>query len=253
MQLQNRISLKFATVNLKSRHDSLSLVRLGTNYGGWFFPIRHLESVQRPVLISCGIGHDVSFDLEMLKHGLHVILVDPLEECCEFAAVALQEYQKRIQVINSGIWTHTGKSTFFPPLEVNSNSWSITNEHCTAPEMGKVFNTVSLSGLLDISKSLVNFDFLMLKLDIEGAERELFSQIIEANEVIDFVGIEIDFLQLLPFWKIKERIQRVRELRSLLKLMQTSGFLLIHTDQFNFFWANIRILNQNNFDESKVR
>ena len=68
------------------KKDSLDLIRLGTSYGGWFLPENILRAADKKrVLVSGGLGHDVSFDKILLKNGFEIIGLDPLSECCEFA------------------------------------------------------------------------------------------------------------------------------------------------------------------------
>ena len=88
--------------------DFPKLVRLGTAYGGWWIPESYLEDQNRKrTVISIGIGHDVSFDKELLESGFQCIALDPISECIEFARTELIGY-KSLYLENLGLSTFTG-------------------------------------------------------------------------------------------------------------------------------------------------
>ena len=52
------------------------LFYLGTEYGGWHFI--NDENLENSLMISAGVGEDISFDIEMInKYKIKVILIDP--------------------------------------------------------------------------------------------------------------------------------------------------------------------------------
>jgi FkbM family methyltransferase len=218
-----------------SKIEEIELVRLGTEYGGWFVPRNSLRQTHmNKFLISAGIGHDVSFDVEMQNNGFAVIALDPLIECCRFAEEKLR-VNAFTKVLNVGLGKRNGRELLFSPASNQSNSWSLTNEHGTSFNLAVPIETITISEILkqipNTSKS-----YIVLKLDIEGAERIIFQDIIDCSESFDYICIELDFLQLLPFKKLIERIKRVRETRLILKSIESKGFRLIHVENFNFFW-----------------
>ena len=78
----------------------------------------------------------------------------------------------------------------------------------------------------------------MLKMDIEGAERFLFEEIELNLNRLDFIGIELDFIHLLPFLKFIERIKLILEARKMIITLRELGVFLIFNEGFNFFWIN---------------
>jgi FkbM family methyltransferase len=237
VRVQNVLTLWIVTVLHLKKNQDLKLERLGTSYGGWFVPKNALSDNSRiKYLISVGIGHDVSFDLAMQKFGFNIIAIDPLKECCEFARNQLVN-TAGLTVINSGLWKEKGEVLFFPPNSQNSNSWSITNEHRTPTNLSQSFPTITLSEIFQM-KSDISSACVVLKIDIEGAERFIFEDIVNHSEHLEFICIELDFLQILPFLALRERIYRVFEARRILRDLSLKGLDLVHYEGFNLFWAN---------------
>ena len=233
--LQNRLTLQLTLAGFKKNLDPASLMRLGTPYGGWWIP-RNTTSVTGPkVLISAGLGHDTSFDVAMLQRGFTVIGLDPLIECCaraerEFATLGDSE------VLNLGISTFTGEQRFFQPKNPSHDSWSTINaQEVTGGEV-LAFQVISLADLISRFPQIRNSVFTYLKMDIEGAELAILKNSFREVAGFNFVGIEIDFLSLIPFFAFKKRVNGILEARKFLKEFEKSDFSLVHTENFNFFW-----------------
>jgi hypothetical protein len=75
-----------------------------------------------------------------------------------------------------------------------------------------------------------------VKMDIEGAELAILKDTFSDVEEFDFIGIEMDFLSLIPFLALRKRIRGVREARKILRKFEEGQFALVHTENFNFFW-----------------
>jgi FkbM family methyltransferase len=216
----------------------VTLEKLGSSYGGWYVPTNFLKNNDfEKFLISVGIGHDVTFDIELQKRGFKVVAIDPLEECCNFARSSDLD-QTKTKIINAGLWLNSGQTRFYSPKIETHDSWSITNSQYTSKAASKFFPTVTLE---DVFKEIGNEksqQVIMLKMDVEGAERFLFKEI-EANlNRLDFIGIELDYIHLLPFLKFIERIKLILEVRKTITILRKLGLLLIFNDDFNFFWIN---------------
>ena len=216
----------------------VTLEKLGSNYGGWYVPLEFsLNNNFDKFLISVGIGHDVTFDIELQKRGFRVIAMDPLEECCEFARNSDLD-QTKTKIINAGLWLNSGKTRFYSPKIETHDSWSITNSQHTSKAASKFLSTITLKEVLKDIRNYESEKIIMLKMDIEGAERFLFKEIEVNLELLDFIGIELDYIHLLPFFKFKERINLILEARKTIITLQKLGLFLIFNDEFNFFWIN---------------
>ena len=120
--IQNIIVSKIVLFSYQ-KNVPLELTRLGTNYGGWFIPENVLHAIDKKrVLVSGGLGHDVSFDKILLENGFEIIGLDPLTECCDFARKELGD-SKSVSIIEKGLWTNSGNIDFFPPKNKSHDSW----------------------------------------------------------------------------------------------------------------------------------
>jgi FkbM family methyltransferase len=212
--------------------------RLGTDYGGWFVPEDFLKEKNRKLLISGGLGHDVSFEKEMLKFGFEVVGLDPLPECIEYASIELSEY-KKVSLINKGLWVSSGKVDFYSPPDKNSDAYSITNSHFNERAEIMQFEVISLVHLQQQLPAAPNdqFELVVLKLDIEGAEIQILSEYFsDVMKKFDFLAIEVDSVSLIPFWKFKERVVAILLARKFMKRLSKLGYILTLTEGYNFHW-----------------
>ena len=220
------------------KNVSLGLIRLGTDYGGWFIPENILRTIdKKKVLVSAGLGHDVSFDKILLENGFEIIGLDPLSECCDFARKELGD-SNSVSIIEKGLWTNSGNIDFFPPKNKTHDSWSITNSQSALPQEAITFKVISLTDLIKEYPSIGNSDFSMLKLDIEGAESEIMKKLFTSDYKFDFIGIELDFLSLIPFLAIKRRLRAILTARQNMKIFKGAGYTFVLKENFNFFWIN---------------
>ena len=83
---------------------------------------------------------------------------------------------------------------------------------------------------------MISTGLIYLKMDIEGAEVKVIPQICKSAQKLDFLGIELDFLSLIPFLELKKRVVSVLLARKFLRDFDSAGYKLVRTDNFNFFW-----------------
>jgi FkbM family methyltransferase len=235
VMIQNYLVVSFLRV-LFLKKTTTKLTRLGSFYGGWWVPEKVLddEKLSR-VLISVGLGHDVTLDKALLEHGFMVVGLDPLSNCVELAKKELSNFPN-FQAIHAGLWTHDGVENFFAPRAQVSDAWSISNVQGTPSQSKEIFPVISLKTLKSQLPYIKKADFRFLKMDIEGAELPLLTSLRSEIPDIDFLGVELDFLSLLPLISISRRFMAIREAVTLFRNMESQGLILIHTENFNFFW-----------------
>lgn len=212
-----------------------NLVRLGTSYGGWFIPQNFLETEAKKNILSIGVGFDISFDQELSKIDANLVLVDPLLDCISFAQEKLSSYEKCF-FENVAVSNFDGTEAFFPPKNANHDAWSSTNIQSTSLKMSQIFPVVSLRTLLLKHESLFSSGLTYLKMDIEGAEVKVIPDLYNLKRKFDFVGIEFDFLSLIPFLDFRQRFNSILLARGFLRRLHAAGYRLVETDNFNFFW-----------------
>ena len=53
------------------------MIKLGTNYGGWYIP-KDIKLDKKSIIYSGGVGEDISFDLLLSKkYDSNIVLIDP--------------------------------------------------------------------------------------------------------------------------------------------------------------------------------
>jgi hypothetical protein len=217
--------------------QSKTFVRLGSDYGGWWIPKDVLDDESKNrLLISAGLGFDVTFDQALLDAGFEVIGLDPLEDSIKYANHTLRVYPK-FTSINMGLWTKTGIEKFFPPKNRSHDSWSINNIQNTAIIDYKEFNVISMDDLFSRFPQLKQGDFCAIKMDVEGSEIELIPALVDFRTRFDLLAIEMDFLSLIPFLSARKRIRMVLTARKLLHRLNGRGYKLVMNDNFNFIWT----------------
>tara|TARA_B110000503_G_C7152657_1_gene415889 strand:- start:2417 stop:3124 length:708 start_codon:yes stop_codon:yes gene_type:complete len=132
------------------------------SYGGWMIP-KHLLTGKVSV-IDAGVGEEFSFSHQLIKEcNAEIIALDPTPR----AKVFIDTLQSpNVSFLQSGIAASRGKATFFMPTNSLNVSGSIIQElHVEGTGLDAEFISMS-----DAIKLAGQFDSLVVKIDIEGAE-----------------------------------------------------------------------------------
>ena len=218
------------------------LVRLGTSYGGWWVPKHVIEDSQiRRVALSVGIGHDVSFDKEILKSGFCVIALDPLTECVDFARKELDGFSN-LYLENLGLATHSGQERFYAPRSPLHDSWSSTNSQLTGFEESIVFEVISLRDLLIKYESNIRDSWTKLKMDIEGAAIEVMNNILNDNIFPKQIAVEFEVGENEDI--SEETFQNFSgDIVKLINKLKSLGYTTYHMPRFsNLPYSSIEVL-----------
>ena len=214
--------------------ELIQLERLGSGYGGWWVPKSTSLTNCKKILVSAGLGFDVTFDKMMLESGYFVIGLDPLARSYLYASEELKEYGEKF-LLNKGVSTFDGRQKFYAPKNPSHDSWSISNSQETHEESASHFDVIALDSLP------IDFDdnsFVILKMDIEGGEESLIPIICRKGLKFDYLAIEMDCLSLVSFFSFSKRFRKILIVRNLLNALSKSGFQLIMNENFNFFWIH---------------
>ena len=169
------------------------LTYLGTSYGGWYVPERLLH--QGTVALCAGAGEDVSFDVELNRRGVKVVMMDPTPRAIYHVEALLDavDHGGRLAINNAvdrhydlvgvessrfvflreGLWEQSDTLRFYAPRRSTSVSHSCVNLQHTEDYFQAVVRPLAdvLSGL-----DLRRLD--ILKLDIEGAEYAVLADLV---------------------------------------------------------------------------
>ena len=183
--------------------------RLGSDYGGWVVAVEPLEKAINPIVLSFGLGDDISFDEEIIReYEANVYGFDPTTTSINW--IAAREKSQSMQVFPIGIAKFDGKQTFSLPASDGRGNFSakaITGSSITCQVM-------RYSSILDFLK-LQHVD--VLKLDVEGSEYDV---------IPDLVTSSILPVQLLVEFHHRLHGIRVAETRRAVNTIKQAGFSL---------------------------
>jgi len=235
VEAQNRITRKVVLLGIQKTNEP-DLIRLGSYYGGWWVPIESLSpKFDHKVCISAGIGGDITFDRELLEVGYRVIALDPLELCVLFANETLSNYSK-FTAVPAGLWNETGTQRFFAPKNSEHDAWSVTNSQATSIEESQSFPVITIQDVLCEYPEVSISEYSILKMDIEGAELEVLRNLNTIEYRFDWLAVEIDYLSLIPFLSLKRRILAIHAMRTILKDLESTGYVFSLNERYNFFF-----------------
>jgi FkbM family methyltransferase len=239
VSLLNKITILMVTRKFRSDLNSIQLTRLGSAYGGWWIPQEYLQAIsEKRLLISAGLGHDVTFDIEMLRAGYKIIGLDPTDGAFTHASQTFLGHPE-VTIIRNGLWTSTGTTKFYKPKIEGYDSFSITNSQNSTDYLQ--LETITIGDLFDLHIKDNDFEIKILKMDIEGAEVPVLSQMLEHEIGFDFVAAEIDYLSLISFRDIRRRIIAIALVSKLLQKMKGEGYALVKYEHYNFFWIHEKL------------
>ena len=236
---------------------------LGTSYGGWTF-VNH-PSLQGSVIISAGVGEDVSFDVAFArKFDARVILVDPTPRAIahyeslakRFGQPSSCPYDQRggnqpveaydlsgigpsqLSLVPMALWNESTSLRFFLPPDSDSVSCSIVNyqsDYRQDTDHIEV-DAVPLDQLLE-RHQIDSSELPLLKLDIEGAEIEVLEDLLAKGITPLQILVEFDELGA-PSRRARQRVDSVDS--SLVE----HGYKCVYTDgQTDFLFVLERAFN----------
>jgi FkbM family methyltransferase len=188
------------------------LVRLGTDYGGWWVPLDYI----RPgaVAYCVGAGEDVSFDLELLARGCTVRTIDPTPRAIEYVR-SLNLRTERFTFVPVGLG-HPGRRRMYAPRDSRHVSHSLVNLQRTSN-----YIEVDVMTPGELMRRLGDDHIDLLKVDVEGAEYEVIEWLLRENVRPHVLCIEFD------------QPQPIRRSRRALRALQNVGYSLVHVEGFN--------------------
>ena len=140
------------------------LMRLGTEYGGWWVP----GSLLGPdsICYCAGVGTDISFDLGLIQtFGCRVWGIDPTPKTIDW--IGGQDLDPRFTLLPVGLSDEPGDLRFYAPENPDHVSHSVKNIQRTA-----TYFTATVQTLAGIMAELGHDRVDLVKLDIEGAEHD---------------------------------------------------------------------------------
>jgi FkbM family methyltransferase len=224
----------------------------GSKVSGW--DIVPNNSIQNSKIISCGVGEDISFEIELInKFNCKVILVDPTprsidhyqkiinnlgkKKTSKYALKANQKISsynlenvknKNLNLIKKAIYIRNNDVLdFFAPKNLKNVSYSLlVNENVNKKDFISV-KTITIDEIINKYK-IVNLS--LIKLDIEGMASKIIENFIDKRIFPQQICFELDELNYLDYRKF------IRILNLKKKLQDNNYDLVRTTDKMNFIF-----------------
>lgn len=180
---------------------SVELVRLGTDYGGWWVPTAFLESGN--VAYCAGAGEDISFDLALLDYGLSVTTFDPTPKAIAHVN-AVRPVNAHYRFVPVGWWNKTDVLRFYSPSNPSETSHSLVNLQRT-----KTFFEAPVRRVAELMAELEDERIDLIKMDIEGAEHAVITDLLAHGPRPSVLCVEFD--QPTPMRTVLATIRKLRE------------------------------------------
>jgi FkbM family methyltransferase len=232
--------------------DTDRLEYLGTRYGGWWLDTAMTNEITpSDVVISCGAGEDLSFDLGLQKRtGCTIVIVDPTPRAvAHYAQLRDAAARGGTIAINDGPGTYDAAGVDFAklilePLAIWNCDESLTlwfpvnPSHVSLSVMknrdGQERITVPATTIAGLVKKYSISRLPLIKLDVENAEVTVVNDIIERGIRPRQLALEIDELNF-PGAGTMARV------RDLTERLSEYGYVARHFDgEANFLFVDGR-------------
>lgn len=203
----------------KPQPGDLRLERIGSGYGGWTIPA---DLIQPDWTCYCiGVGIDASFDFGLVKRfGCSVFSMDPTPKAVQY--MAKEDYDRsRLTFLPVGIWTSDTQLRFYEPANpLHASNLSTFDLHGTGR-----FVTAECKSLTSIMKQLSHSHIQLMKLDVEGAWRDVVDKMIADRLVPPVFCVEMDS----PV-SLKSALNTIGKLKKI-------GMCLVHVEKDNYLFV----------------
>jgi FkbM family methyltransferase len=222
------------------------VVRLGSPYGGWTF--LDLPALQGATLISAGLGEDASFDVEWIeRYQGRILLVDPtpraiahfheIQRRCGKAAESsytangrqsvmaydlTHVHDSNLLLLPKALWVREEKLKFFAPPDASHVSHSLTNYQNNYVQ-DTPFIEVTSTTIRRVMDDFALPQLELIKLDVEGAEIAIITDMLEAGIFPRQLLVEFDELSLASA-SLKVKIETCDA------LLRSHGYVCFHWD-----------------------
>jgi FkbM family methyltransferase len=163
---------------------TVELVRLGSEYGGWWVPIALVRD--GAVVYLAGAGEDITLDLALYDRGCYVRTMDPTPRAIEHARAHAPD-NGRFRFLPLGLWHEDTTLRFYAPADARHVSHSVVNLQRTSDYFEARVTTLR-SAMTMIGDRGVD----LLKLDIEGAEHSVIRDVLRHGPLPTAICLEFD-------------------------------------------------------------
>lgn len=218
MEYLGKISCCLVKYILREQVQVSKKIWLGSSYGGFY--VLPFKNLRNGVVFSFGIGEDISFDESLMKlyKNIKIYGFDPTPKSIKWIVPKCKNI-KNFKFFPYGISVKNGVQNFYLPKNPKFVSGSLTKNENTG---GKIIQ-LPFKNMKSIIKELGVKQVDILKLDIEGSELDVISDILKSGLIFKQLCIEFHY----RFWK-KHKYFKLLYLR---KLLNSYGYYIAAVSQ----------------------
>ncbi len=197
---------------------------LGNYYSGYWFPENLINS--SGTIWGVGLGFDSSFERELETRGFKIFGFEPDSRA---SAHAVTEFMgTNSEIFPWGLWDRNGNfESFGSSISIVDIFDKRIGNHDSL-EIRDIYETATSLELDQQSKPRV------LKLNIEGAEREILLGLVSNPLDFEVIIFQAEFLLHLGFFKFLKKYRATRQLRKILQGLASHGYDLKHIGRNQF-------------------
>jgi len=230
----------------------MNLLRLGSEYGGW--TIVDDPSLQGSLMLSVGVGEDISFDVEIIqRYKMQSLLLDPTPRSISYFESIINNYGKNkstdyitggrqpidsydlssfnkdtISFIEKAMWTSNGLIKFYKPNNPSHVSCSVYEDERSNSYFW--VETITYSDLVKIIGAAPK----IIKMDIEGAAFDVMVDMLKHNQLPTQILFELEEIDMYNGYGESKII-------ALNYLLESKDYKLVHRTKKEFTYFSNRI------------
>ena len=128
LRVRNRAMRMIAALSTPTSRTGIALVRLGSEYGGWWVPRDCLAP--GTVAYCVGAGEDITFDLALHEAGCVVRVFDPTPRAISYVEARMPN-SDHFTFRPVGLWRENTELRFYAPATAGFVSHSVVNLYGT--------------------------------------------------------------------------------------------------------------------------
>lgn len=205
---------------------------LGNNYSGYWFP--KFLTTQKGSIWGVGLGNDSTFELELLQRGYWFYGFEPEDKCYE---ASVKQFMNTSAVIEKyGLWDKTGK------FKYTGENISIVNIFNLEEKSNVELEIRSLWEIAEEKQISNHASPRLLKMNIEGAEREILQRFVREPLDFDVIIFQTEFLFHISFKRIRHKVSAYIELTKILEGFHSLGWDIVDFNRHQITLMHPRII-----------
>jgi FkbM family methyltransferase len=213
-EFQNSLFRLFIKIEFLREDKKEKFEFLGNSYSGYWFPTNLIDS--KGTIWGVGLGRDSSFEKILSQRGFHFFGFEPEVNCYLISKRQFEETSAILE--NYGLWDKSGE------FHYTGENISIVNIFDLQDKSREKLVIRSLWDVAEEKHLLSHASPRILKLNIEGAEREILVRLLREPLDFEVIIFQAEFLFHIGFKKIMRKIKAYQELRTVLSGLNHWGW-----------------------------